>query len=178
VANIGSARKRPQLRQLGEVDVGPPHLCATDGRPPAAVTFSISESVITVPSRSFANAASFSTAAVIRDLRNAACFRGCDPGPQNRVGRPLVCYSDVPRGFASPVLCGTKRWGWDERGPRGSCRVLSSMPVRGWRGLWLSHVSVSCSEPARSATCRLGRQPSRPALRRPAIATHPDAEVR
>jgi hypothetical protein len=58
------------------VDVGPPHLCATDGRPPAAVTFSILESVITVPSRSFANAASFSTAAVIRGLRNAACFRG------------------------------------------------------------------------------------------------------
>jgi hypothetical protein len=36
---------------------------------------------------------------------------------------------------------------------------------------------VSCSEPARSATCRLGRQPSQPALRRPAIATHPHAEV-
>ena len=67
--------------------------------------------------------------------------------------------------------------GWDKRGPRVSCRVLSSMPVLGWRGLWLSHVSVSCSEPARSATCRLGRQPSQPALRRPAIATHPHAEV-
>jgi hypothetical protein len=63
---FGSARKRPQLRELGEVDVGPAHLCATDGRPPAAVTFFISESVITVPSRFVANAACFSTAAMIR----------------------------------------------------------------------------------------------------------------
>jgi hypothetical protein len=31
-------------------------------------------------------------------------------GPPTRVGRPLVRYSDVPGGFASPVLCGTKRW--------------------------------------------------------------------
>jgi hypothetical protein len=80
----------------------------------------------------------------------------------------------VSGGFASLVLCGTM--GWVGRGPRGSCRVLSSAPVLGWRGLRLSHVSVSCSEPARSATCRLGRQPSRPALRPPAIATHPHAD--
>jgi hypothetical protein len=31
-------------------------------------------------------------------------------GPPMCVGTPLVHYSDVPGGFASPVLCGTKRW--------------------------------------------------------------------
>jgi hypothetical protein len=30
-----------------------------------------------------------------------------------------VCYSDVPRGFASPVLCGTKRWGLGRERAKG-----------------------------------------------------------
>jgi SOS response associated peptidase (SRAP) len=110
------------------------------------------------------------------------------PRPDGRAGRPARA-AHVRRNAASALFgcsgglrvpCPVRYKaleGWDKRGPRVSCRVLSSMPVLGRRGLWLSHVSVSCSEPARSATCRLGRQPSQPALRRPAIATHPHAEV-
>jgi hypothetical protein len=48
----------------------------------------------------------------------------------------------------------TKRWGWDERGPRGSCCDLSSVLVVRWRGLgcrrYWSHARActKCDVPA------------------------------